>query len=93
VRHAQEKLPQASADSRWIILPRMRWLSPARLAADASVMTYAALDSKLNQHFNSSNEAVLVFELTRAATGGWHEKSRGFVVCSTWPAIDGILNT
>jgi hypothetical protein len=93
VRHAQEKLPQASADSRWIILPRMRWLSPARLAADASVMTYAALDSKLDEHFSQSNDAVLVFELTRAATAGWHEKSRGFVVCSTWPAIDGILNT
>jgi hypothetical protein len=88
VRHSLEKLPQASADSRWIILPRLRWLAPARLADDASVMSYAALGSKLDEHFSQSNDAVLVFELTRAATGGWHEKSRGFVVCSTWPVID-----
>lgn len=90
VHHAREELPQASADSRWIILPRLRWLSPARLAADAGVMTYAALGSKLNQHFNSSNEAVLVFEMTYAA-GEWHEQSRGFVVCSSWPVIAGVV--
>ena len=89
VRHSLEKLPQASADSRWIILPRLRWLAPARLAADdASVMTYATLGNQLDEHFSRSNDAVLVFEMTRAATGGWHEKSRGFVVCSTWPVID-----
>lgn len=87
VRHTREKLPQASADSRWIILPRLRWLAPARLAADASVMTYAALGSKLDEHFSRSNDAVLVFEMTPAA-GEWREKSRGFVVCSTWPVMD-----
>ena len=92
VRHTLEKLPQTSADSRWIILPRLHWLAPARLEDDASVMTYAALGSRLDEHFSRSNDAVLVFEMARAA-GEWHEKSRGFVVCSTWPVIDGILNT
>lgn len=88
VRHSVEPLPQASADSRWIILPRMRWLAPARLEADAIVMTHAELQSKLAQHFGLGNEAILVFELSRAATGEWLEKSRGFVVCETWPKLD-----
>jgi len=90
VRHALEKLPQASADSRWIILPRLRWLAPARLAADASVMTYATLRSKLDEHFSRNNDAVLVFEMTHVA-GEWHEQSRGFVVCSTWPIVTDIV--
>ena len=87
VRHTLEQLPQASADSRWIILPRLRWLAPARLADDAQLMTYAALNSRLDQHFSVGTEAVLVFEMTRAATGEWHEQSRGFVVCNSWPII------
>lgn len=87
VRHTLENLPQASAGSRWIILPRLRWLAPARLPDDALVMTYATLGSKLDEHFSSSKESVLVFEMTRVADE-WQEKSRGFVVCSSWPIID-----
>jgi hypothetical protein len=51
-------------------------------------MTHAELQSKLAQHFCLGNEAILVFELSRAATGEWLEKSRGFVVCETWPKLD-----
>jgi len=87
VRHTRESLPQASADSRWIIQPRLRWLAPARLPDDADVMVHATLIDKLDERFSAGPEAVLVFEMKRAATGGWHEISRGFVVCSNWPAI------
>ncbi len=86
-RHAREQLPQTAGDSRWLILPRMRWLAPVRLTEDAGVMTYAALSAKLDEHFSVSSAALLVIELTAAATGEWQEKSRGFVVCSSWPVI------
>jgi uncharacterized protein len=90
VRHTLDKIPQASAESRWIILPRMRWLAPAREAADAAVMSRATLGIRLDEHFSLNSEAVLVFEMTRSTTGAWHEISRGFVVCSIWPVIDGL---
>jgi len=89
-RHTVEKIPQTSADSHWIILPRLRWLAPARMAEDAAVMSSATLGIRLDQHFSLSSEAVLVFEMARSTTGTWHEISRGFVVCSSWPVIDGV---
>lgn len=90
VRHACEPLPQASAESRWIIQPRLRWLAPARLAEDAEMMSYTALNNKLNQHFSLKGDALLVFEIASLKTGEWREISRGFVVCSSWPVLDGI---
>jgi hypothetical protein len=90
VRHTVDKIPQASADSHWIILPRLRWLAPAREAEDAKVLSFTALGSHLNKHFSLSSDAVLLFEMTRSTTGAWHEISRGFVVCSSWPDIDGL---
>ena len=88
MRHSLEQIPQASADSRWVILPRLRWLAPARLAADAEVMTFAQLNSRLSEHFNLSKDALLIFEVSRTEKSEWQEISRGFVVCETWPAID-----
>lgn len=85
VRHKQEKLPQTSSDNRWIIPSRMHWLAPARLTKEANVMTYAMLNSKLDEHFNSSNEALLLIEMALSEDGVWQEKSRGFVVYETWP--------
>lgn len=90
VRHACEKLPQACAESRWITQPRLRWLAPARLAKDAEVMDYAALNNKLNDHFNLSRDAILIFEMARSKTGEWQEIARGFVVCGSWPVLDGL---
>jgi len=87
IRHSSESVPQTSSDSRWIIPPRLHWLAPGRLQADAAVMTYSQLNSTLDQHFSLNKDALLVFEMTRGATGDWHERSRGFVTCSTWPVI------
>ncbi|MDH4285221.1 MAG: DUF1853 family protein [Gallionellaceae bacterium] len=89
VRHASEQLPQISAASRWVILPRLRWLAPARVAEDAEVMDYATLDEKLREHFSVRTEALLACELKCTKTGEWHEISRGFVVCSNWPDLNG----
>lgn len=89
-RHAVEAVPQTSAENRWIILPRLRWLAPVRLAKDAEVMSHAMLNSKLDEHFRLRSEALLVVELARSAANEWQEKSRGFVVCSSWPVIDPV---
>ena len=83
-------LPQTAHNTGWTILPRLRWLAPARLEADASVMTNAELCTLLEQHFALTSEALQVAELQRDADGTWHECARGFVMCKTWPDIDGI---
>jgi hypothetical protein len=92
-RHALEAIPQASADNRWIILSRMRWLAPARLnadahlAADAQVMTGGELHTMLDAHFELKQDALLLCEMQNTGNE-WREVSRGFVVCSSWPIID-----
>ncbi|EFK97529.1 protein containing DUF1853, partial [sediment metagenome] len=93
VRHQCEKLPQASADSRWIILPRLRWLAPARLPGSADVMNDEALASRLDEHFQLHGEALLLVELALTTAGEWQEVTRGFVVCSTWPTLGNIQNS
>jgi hypothetical protein len=90
VRHTLDNIPEASAESRWIILPRMRWLAPAREAAGAAVMSGATLGNRLNEHFSISSEAVLVFEMARSTTEAWHEISRGFIVSADWPVVEGF---
>ncbi len=84
-RHSLEKLPYATENSRWVIVPRLGWLSPARLAGHAEVMTHQEISAVLDQHFSGSTEAMLVTQLKKDAQGDWQEVSRGFVVCSAWP--------
>lgn len=90
VRCPVATLPQTASDTGWMILPRLRWLSPVRLEAGASVMTNAEIHAVLKQHFAATSEALQVAELQRATDGVWHECARGFVVCSTWPSMDGV---
>ena len=91
VHHTVEPVPQTSLNSHWIIPTRLHWLAPGRLPADATVMTYSELQSKLEEHFSLNRDALLLFEMTRNTTGNWHEISRGFVVYSTWPTVDSPL--
>lgn len=86
-RHSSEQLPQRSAESSWIIQPRLRWLAPARLTEDVGVLTRSELNIWLDKHFSQDADAVLIFEMEQLAIGGWRECSRGFVVCSSWPDI------
>ena len=88
VRHSLEQVPQASSASRWLLMPRLRWLAPARVAAETVVMSYAELNRMLSDHFRIGKDALLLFEMTRTETGEWQEISRGFVVCETWPDIN-----
>lgn len=90
VRHSIEKLPQASASSRWIILPRMRWLAPALLPESTAVLTDLEINCTLDEHFSASLDALLVIELSQNSSGTWNENSRGFVVNSRWPDITQV---
>lgn len=80
-------LPQRSASSRWCVLPRLRWLSPARMEKDNAVLDRTELDSTLAQHFAADGNAVLLAELQQAEDGSWQEIARGFVVSRDWPHL------
>jgi hypothetical protein len=87
LRHGEAALPQRSSASCWCILPRLRWLSPARLEKDSGVMSRSELDSTLAQHFTSDGNAVLLAELQQVADDSWQEVARGFVVSREWPHL------
>ena len=89
-RHSIEDIPKNSTESRWIILPRLGWLAPARVEGNTQMMDEAELGSHLTLHFESNSDAVLIFEMKRSATGCYQEISRGFVVCKNWPNIERI---
>jgi hypothetical protein len=91
-RHQLENLPQSSAESHWIVLPRMNWLATARLANNAGVMSREALLCVLDTHFQSQQDALLLCELHRTGDG-WQEISRGFVVCPSWPIMSLCTGT
>ena len=87
IRHGLDSLPEASTHRRWMLLPRLRWLAPARAETEADTLSDSGLTKCLDVHFNISKEALLVFEMTPDTSGIWQEKSRGFIVCSSWPDI------
>lgn len=92
-RHGQTPLPQYEENSSWIILPLLRWLAPARLAAEADVQTHAEICNTLAEHFNVSDEALLLVELQRNQQNTWYEIARGFVVHEKWSAHTNIAQT
>jgi len=85
MRHPVAELPQTSADTQWMILPRLRWLSPVRMDTDDGIKTNNEMCTAINQHFATSSEAIQLAELKRTAAHGWNEVGRGFVVYATWP--------
>ena len=87
-RHPVSPLPQTTPDSYWTILPRLRFLAPVRLDAEASVMERAEICAALDAHFAVSDESVQVIELQRNMDNSWREATRGFVMCSKWPIIN-----
>ncbi|MDO8413765.1 MAG: DUF1853 family protein, partial [Gallionellaceae bacterium] len=77
VHYPVENLPRLAADSHWVTLPRLRWLAPLRLTADAGVMQHNAIINALTGHFAASDDAVQVAEVTQDAAGEWREAARG----------------
>ncbi len=85
LRHCNNALKQFSPASRWIVLSRLRWLSPALLSHDAAVMKPEEVTAMLDLHFSKMNIALLLAEVQQDAAGYWQEVSRGFVVSAEWP--------
>lgn len=75
--------PQQDAAHRWCHLPRLRWLSPARLAT-AETLTQTALREVLQPLLTPQ----LVAEVQQQADGAWEEVARGFVVPQGWPQAE-----
>jgi hypothetical protein len=74
-------MPRTTIDSRWLVLAKSRWLSPARyVGEDGGLMTQDALDDFIADHFRQQqSRPVLVAEMTREKDV-WQEVSRGFVL-------------
>ena len=87
LRQGSGALPQSVAQSRWVQLPRLRWLAPLRLDAHAEVMTQQQVEAMLQAHFAASSTPLQLVEVTRGDSGMWHEAARGFVVHAAWPQI------
>jgi hypothetical protein len=71
--------PQCGEDSRWLWLPRLRWLSPARAQA-GEVLECHVLRARLRD----AKAPQLVAEMVEHE-GMWREIARGFVVPPGWP--------
>lgn len=73
--------PRQSADSRWCVLPRLRWLSPARLPASSLLD-----EDTMRAHLQTCDTPQLLAEMLPMGQGeDWQEVARGFVVPAAWP--------
>lgn len=72
-----------TAAARWQVLPRSRWLAPAR-ADENSSLTLAQLELYLQQSAEYRAPLLLV-QLEQRLSGDWHEVQRLFLVADTWP--------
>ncbi len=78
---ALEELEEVSGE-HFVVLPRLSWLAPAKLAADAA-LDRAALGQVLADHFAETSGPALVAVLE---PNGGHmlEVDRGFIVPNDW---------
>ena len=72
--------------ARWQVLPRSRWLAPARANQDSS-LTLAQLELYLQQSAEFRAPLLLV-QLEQQASGDWHEVQRLFLVKNDWPTLE-----
>lgn len=77
---AFNELDRLSAE-RYIVLPRLSWLAPAKTAGD--VLDKADLVDKLSAHFKETSAPALV-ALLEARGNHWLETDRGFIVPEDW---------
>ncbi len=73
----------AEADQHWQMLPRQRWLAPARLE-QAEAWDEATLENWLAQ-LAADAPAQLLVRLEQCGSSGWQEQERVFLVSDDWP--------
>ena len=82
---ANLSLPQRSRSSRYIALPKARWLASALFApSDVAVLARDQAQREFGQAVNQQQQALLVAELARDLHGNWGEISRGFILPDGW---------
>lgn len=83
--HAQSE----QQDQTWAMLPRARWLAPARVD-DSAVLSLNAMRARIETHWRERGvaEPLLIVSLRRRADdahgGDWFECERGFIVPDFW---------
>jgi hypothetical protein len=70
------------ADSRWVELPRLRWLSP--FIGEGSPITHSGMRDYCRSHFEMERRALMLARVRREGDL-WVEIDRGVVVHSDWP--------
>ncbi len=78
------RLQSCPSENRWLLLPRLQWLSPVARDNAAGLMDENELLERLGNYFSEHYKALLLVEL-KAGDDSWSEVSRGFVVNNTWP--------
>jgi len=81
--------PKQFVNSKWLILPKLRWLSAAWCADAESDMLLddVGVERFCVHQLEKGNSSLLLAEMQRGIDG-WFEVSRGFVVAPTWPVIN-----
>lgn len=79
------QIPCTDDYSRWLILARLHWLSPAFSRQALPGLQRAALLEFLAKHFAGSDMPLLLAELRQGSDAIWREVNRGFVVAAHWP--------
>ncbi|WP_240674165.1 DUF1853 family protein [Crenobacter cavernae] len=80
-----EPWPHRSGDSRWLWLPRLQWLAPARLPA-----LYTESEQDLRARLAGIDRPQLVAEVAVDETGEAFEVARGFVLPAGWPPPEAL---
>lgn len=84
-------LPRVKTGTRWLVLDKIQWLSPALLCAgDGDIETLFG-DSELmdycESHFGVETRSLLIAEMIEGEAGDWREIRRGFIVHPVWPFL------
>lgn len=89
LRYGTQECPISARSSRFIIAPRRAWIAPFLHPDDGTVQPLAhnELRGALLNHFRSSYDPLLIFEIRRDELGWWAEIARGFVVHGHWPEL------
>ena len=77
--HAQSthRAPSAARERTWALLPRARWLAPARVS-DSSALSLAAMHTRIETHWRERGaEPLLVVSLNRRAGAARPASHRG----------------
>ncbi len=71
------------AGDRFVVMPRLQWLAPLKVAAGAAVLSRAMLRQTLEAQFETTPAAVMVALV--GEENGWEvERERGFIVPDGW---------